>query len=465
MAVTHLPNLRRAAPKRTRANEGILCWRQADNLLTTPTEVLRSMDKTRMDRRHFLYQAGAGAVSASLLAGCDPPAPPPPLRDVPAVQERELVGPRPEYRGPNVILIRFGGGVRRRETIEFPEQTYCPFVVHQLIGKQGILFNNVEIESAAGIETSHGQGTLYLLTGKYDHYEDITHKPLAARFEPKVPTLFEYFRKTYDVPDHQALLINGEDRIDEEFYTFSNHHQYGVHYRSTVLSLYRFKTYLLRKELKETTLSESDRLAKSKKLQEMESKDYRIVDGSVESEELNRFWGNWRDYYGKSGLVNPRGDRLLTELAIRALRELQPRLLMINYQDPDYVHWGNPNFYTQAITIIDDGIRQIYETVQNDSELNRQHHYRDNTVFLIIPDCGRDNARCASVPFQHHFNSKCAHQVFAVAAGPRHLIRRDRTPVDRLSQQISLAATVGHLMGFTTRHVDPAAGTFQEMLA
>src|SRR5262249_15171352 len=165
-------------------------------------------------------------------------------------------------------------------------------------------------------------------------------------------------RKGYDVPEHQALIINGEDRINEEFYTFSNHHLYGVHYRSTVLSLYRFKTYLLRQELQDPGLPDPERAAKEKKLAEMESKDYRVRDRQVVGPELDAFWDGWRRYYGKTGLVNPRGDRVLTALALRALTELRPRLMMINYQDPDYVHWGNPQFYTRAISIIDEGVRE-----------------------------------------------------------------------------------------------------------
>ena len=103
---------------------------------------------------------------------------------------------------------------------------------------------------------------------------------------------------------------------------------------------------------------------------------------------------------------------LLTTLALRALQQLRPKFIMINYQDPDYVHWGNPSFYTQAISIIDEGVREIYSAVQADPE------YRDRTVFVIIPDCGRDNNRCAAVPYQHHFNTASAHDIFAVVAGP-----------------------------------------------
>jgi hypothetical protein len=413
-----------------------------------------------INRRRFLSHTatGLGTLSAGLAVGCDerPEAETPAPKERPPQRSSEPLVRRP-YAGPNVVLIRFGGGVRRLETIQSAETTYCPFVYHELFQERGILFKNVEIEARQGIETSHGQGTLYLLTGKYAHYEDITHKPFADRFEAEVPTIFEYFRKAYDVPEHQALIINGEDRINEEFYTFSNHHLFGAHFRSTVLSLYRFKTYLLREELAHGALPEKERLAKEKQLGEMVNKDYRVRDlhDKLQSPELDRFWGNWKDYYGKSGLVNPRGDRVLTALALRALKELRPRLMMVNYQDPDYVHWGNKTFYTRAISIIDEGIRQIYETVQADEE------YRHNTVFLVVPDCGRDNARMTSVPFQHHFGTRSSHQIFVIAAGPG--IARPSRPVDKLRQQISVAATVGQIMRFPTDHVEEKA--LQEIFA
>lgn len=407
------------------------------------------MASSSFDRRKFLGQAAAG-LAAGFTLGCD--------------EQSQVVAPTPEkpldrrpYQGPNVILIRFGGGVRRRETVQAAEQTFCPFVYHELIGKQGILFNNVGITSAPGIETSHGQGTLNVLTGKYDHYEDTTHKPFADRFEPKVPTIFECLRKHYEIPEHQTLLITGEDRINEEFYTFSNHHLYGVRYRSTVLSLYRFKTFLLREELKNPQLPAQERLVKEKMLREMETKDYRVADLKVASPELDRFWENWREFYGSTGFVNPRGDRLLTTLALRALRELRPKLLMINYQDPDYVHWGNSMVYTRSIAIIDEGIRQIHDVIRADEE------YRDNTVVLLVPDCGRDNNRCMAVPFQHHFNSRSSHEIFVAAAGPG--IAHPRVSVDKPREQISVAATVGQIMKFPVEHADSAAGCLDEMLA
>ncbi len=390
-------------------------------------------------RRQFLQTSAAAVGSLSALPVLGQPYPKP---------------PRIPYSGPNVVIIRFGGGVRRRECIE-PEHTYSPFFCRELT-KRGTLLNNMELaqlnEEGDQIETSHGQGTLYILTGKYERYKDvgeqyenIPYKFLGSRFEAQVPTVFEYLRKAYDVPEHQTIIINGEDRTDEEFYNFSNHHLFGVNYRSNTLSLHRFKTYLLREKLDQFDGEENVHQHLKKQLQELESIDYRIRSGKGFDPHIEQFWDDWRAFYGDSGLVNPRGDRLLTELALRALKQLRPKLMMINYSDPDYVHWGNPQHYTRGIAIIDRGIEQLVNAVEADEE------YRDNTVFVIVPDCGRDTNRMMDVPFQHHFNSKSAHEIFALFMGPG--IDQGKV-IDFKTDQSSIASTIGQIMNMPTEFTE-----------
>src|SRR5213592_1173810 len=65
---------------------------------------------------------------------------------------------KPAFRGPNVVLIRFGGGARRKETID-PQSTYSPFLCREL-AKRGTFFKNMEIAQIEGLNTSHGEGTL-----------------------------------------------------------------------------------------------------------------------------------------------------------------------------------------------------------------------------------------------------------------------------------------------------------------
>ena len=353
-----------------------------------------------------------------------------------------LVSAKPPYRGPNVIIVRFGGGARRRETID-PKTTYAPFLCHEL-ARRGTLFPQMEIDSftpTTGVDTSHGQGTLYIITGKYEKYKDVSGKFLGERFESRVPTLFEYLRKSFDVPDHQTLIVNGEDRTNEEFYTFSNHHLYGINYRSSTLSLYRYKTFLLRRSIQAGRWAGKELEKKRAELAKLEAVDYRSEERNGQGPELTQFWERWQGYYGDTGLVNPRGDRLLTELALRALKELRPKLMMVNYQDCDYVHWGNLTHYTRAIAIMDDGLKQLVTTVESDEQ------YRDNTIFVVIPDCGRDNNPLVNVPCQHHFNSRSAHEIFALLVGPG--VPRGQV-VDKGTDQISVAGTIGRLMGMET---------------
>ena len=97
-------------------------------------------------RRIFLkgLVAGAGALATA-----------------PGLLARELIPDdaarlKPAYRGPKVIIVRFGGGARRRETID-SRSTYSPFLCHEL-AKRGTLFKNMEISSFAKMESIDGKG-------------------------------------------------------------------------------------------------------------------------------------------------------------------------------------------------------------------------------------------------------------------------------------------------------------------
>ena len=395
------------------------------------------MKLENLDRRSFLHLAAAAGASTliapEMLGTVEPSA----IR-------------KPAYSGPNVVLIRFGGGVRRQETIS-ARNTWSPFVCHELT-KRGVLFPRMEIDQFGDYATSHGEGTLYILTGRYEKYRDVAQtrseippRFLGARFEAKSPTLFEYFRQAYDIPDHQALLINGEDRADEEFYNFSNHHLFGVQYRSQTLSLRRYKTWLLRKQIAAGQFVGKELASKMDDLNKLESLDYRVNRETGQGPAIDRLWTRWEDHYGQSGLVNPRGDRLLTELALWAANELQPKLMMINYQDCDYVHWGYMDHYTRGIAIMDLEIKRLVSTLENHPA------YRDNTVFVIVPDCGRDNNPYTAVPCQHHFGSRSAHEIFALIFGTG--VPQGRI-VDKPTSQVQIAATIGRFMRMDTSYTE-----------
>lgn len=343
------------------------------------------------------------------------------------------------YRGPNVVIIRFGGGVRRAETIE-DATTYAPYT-RKVLAKRGTLIPNMMIDQMEGGNTSHAEGTLNILTGRYEAYRDAGSGILDDRLEPVEPTLFEYLRQAYDIPSHQALLINGEDRPQEEFFTYGIHGHYGIDFRSEMLSLHRFKIFKFARMIQEGGLPE-DQMAKAEAAYaDLLAADKRAIQPD-QSKAIQKFWTKWREHYGDDGFRNPRGDRLLTELSLWALRDLKPRLMMVNYQDPDYVHWGNASHYTRAISVIDDGIRQVMQAIDQDD------HYRNNTLVVITPDCGRDANPLMSVPYQHHFNSGAAREVWALIVGPG--VAGDKI-YDRRVDQTAIAPTIAAAMGIRAK--------------
>ncbi|MEO0911639.1 MAG: hypothetical protein AAFY59_01405 [Pseudomonadota bacterium] len=347
-----------------------------------------------------------------------------------------------EYRGPNVILIRFGGGVRRLETID-PQGTYAPTLLHSL-APRGVLIPDLRIDQQEGGDTSHAEGTLNILTGRYKGYRDAGAEFLRDRLEPTEPTLFEYLRSAYAIPSHQALLINGEDRQQEEFFTYGLHGHYGIDFRSEMLSLHRFKIYKTARILEEGGLTEEARAKTEAEYAKLLAADAREI-APEQSPEVTRFWADWRAHYGDTGFKNPRGDRLLTELALRAMRTLRPRLMMVNYQDPDYVHWGNASHYTRAIAVIDEGLARLVERADSDP------FYAGNTIFVITPDCGRDSNELIGLPFQHHFNTRSSREIWALIFGPG--ITQNRV-LDRSVDQTVIAPTIAALMGMKAERAE-----------
>lgn len=113
---------------------------------------------------------------------------------------------------------------------------------------------------------------------------------------------------------------------------------------------------------------------------------------------------------------------------------------MVNCHDPDHVHWGNASHYTRAIVL-----QRLVSAAEADPVS------RDNTIFVITPDCGRDANPGAEMPFQHHFNSRSAHETWAVIFGPGI----GKGTVDRPVDQSAIAPTIAAAMGFSAH---PAEG-------
>ena len=365
-----------------------------------------------IDRRAFCRHLGGSVVAAGLG---------------PALLPGSARAEQPERaEGPKVVIVRFGGGVRRLETIARGHRTFAPHLVNDLLPR-GTLWENVEMEPRT---TSHTLGTINLLTGSW--FPDPMPRGGAEEVVPHAPTLFELARKDLGLPQHEVLVCN--NYIHSEQLGFSEHPDFGEDHQPGLLSYYELERTAIDRRLAEPGLTDRDRQRLEDERAQLLFRHYRA--DARPPEPLLAYFEEHRARYGSH---YARGDRLVRDLALASLERFRPRLLAVNFNDTDYVHTGISYFYTRGIQAIDRYTRDIHQA------LRRDPFYRDDTYLFVVADCGRGTNPRRYMPYQHHEPHEAgSHEVFVYATGPG--VGRG-TRVDRLRLQVDLAPTVGHLLG------------------
>ena len=117
------------------------------------------------------------------------------------------------------------------------------------------------------------------------------------------------------------------------------------------------------------------------------------------------------------------GDELTFFVARQVMRELTPRLMLVNVWDMDIAHWGAHSLYLQAITNTDRLCGMLWDEVQS----NRAD--KDETTLLILPELGRDGGQDTANGFLNHRSDapSCRH-VWMLALGAGSENGRDGSP-------------------------------------
>jgi hypothetical protein len=154
---------------------------------------------------------------------------------------------------------------------------------------------------------------------------------------------------------------------------------------------------------------------------------------------------DWKDKYLPSmncgvngdGTGGYRSDSLTNIIVLKKLTTDHPALMIINYKGPDSMaHANNWNGYIAAIKEIDGYVKQIWDTIQADSQM------KNTTALFIVNDHGRH-----TTDYTSHGDS-CAGccNIMCVALGP------DIKPNYRSSiphEQIDIVPTIAQLMKFS----------------
>jgi hypothetical protein len=153
-------------------------------------------------------------------------------------------------------------------------------------------------------------------------------------------------------------------------------------------------------------------------------------------------------------LVTPwdsvRHDGLTGELAIRYLKQFQPRLLYIAFDETD--DWGHDGRYDRVISaleIYDRYFKRLWNEIQSNPA------YKDKTTLIITTDHGR--GRTPDDWTDHGSDVKGAEEIWLAVFGPDTPARGEVSNSPDIFQN-SLAATILKFLGLNHQEFNPDSG-------
>lgn len=159
--------------------------------------------------------------------------------------------------------------------------------------------------------------------------------------------------------------------------------------------------------------------------------------------------GDWNQTYtpstncGIDGLgigSGYRHDSLTFAKTLEILTDHRPKLVLINFREPDYsAHQNDWEAYLKGIEITDEYVYRIWEYIQNDI------YYKDKTAFFVTNDHGRHSDDVADGFVSHGDNCEACRHLNLYAYGPDF---KQNVIVDTNRELIDISATVAEILQF-----------------
>jgi hypothetical protein len=276
---------------------------------------------------------------------------------------------------------------------------------------RGTLFTNVRVEH----KVVHPNCTGSIMTGHWE-WDDIDWtKPLAH------PTIFEIYRKARRVPDAAAWAFVYASILAKTGESTAN--GYGTKYAANVVeppTIPRTTAEFMDRRLREaaTLGSVEAEIQAAKTCAQHARSTSRITFDGLRSQKacdfLENEYAEWKKVAGTTS-----HDAFLAERAIASMRTFSPDIIAVEFGEIDCAHYGSWSRYVDAIRRTDDLTWRIWQAAE---ELPQ---YKGKTLFLILPDHGRELDRPGHWGFIHHsdfYTNKNADEgcrrVWMIALGP-----------------------------------------------
>ncbi len=421
-----------------------------------------------MRRRTFLKQAGLAAAGAFVAPYI-----------LPSGRLFAATGAR---KANHVVFCMFAGGVRNIDSVQHhdgnlltnilnnntaispdiaPAMTVLPSnPLGYTLDSRGSLFKEFKYQKGP---TGHFNGHTVALTGQYSNTD------LVIKENPKVPTIFEYYRK-HNSPQNAATNCWWVANTLGPFpaLNYSSAAGYGAAYGANFIA----PTSLFSSAGQQTiqnvyNFSNNDQQAINK-LKGFTNQvfNHPYINGeagigNTESDKAkldqfinNMFANTVPNSWGINGGMN--NDMLNISFAEEILKEFKPELLVVNMQDVDVAHFNFTN-YANNLRKADYAVAHLWNTIQSIPGM------ANDTILIIAPEHGRNLNGNNSIDaygraaLDHTANvdltqgDQTARDIFCLIVGPPGVVKQGfnfgaiGSPV---GESIEIVPAIANILGF-----------------
>jgi hypothetical protein len=375
----------------------------------------------------------------------------------------------------HVVFCLFAGGIRNIESVKkergnlLPRLLNGPASVDPLIaaGMDPLpAFTGQSLQSAATLfrefrykqgPTGHFNGHTTAITGNYTLYD------LNIKEPPKMPTVFEYYRK-HNSPSQAALNAWWVSNTLGPYpsLNYSSYEGYGALYGanyiqpSSIISVNGYNALANPLEFSgngQTAVKDLQNFfnaAFSKSYIADNAGVYNpgndgpSVQSFIKSELANAAAGQYNNVWGVGNSLN--GDIFNVYFAQKIIEAYKPELLVVNMQGVDICH-TNFTEYCNNLRKADFAVGKLWEAIQNTPGM------ANDTILIVAPEHGRNlESNTLTDAFGQfafdHTSDATSREIFCMIVGPPGKVRQNQVISQVLGESIDIVPTIAHILGF-----------------
>lgn len=354
----------------------------------------------------------------------------------------------------NLMPGVLGGGFSAAPSIA-PGIDILPSVPGASLRSQGTLFRNFRYAQGP---TGHFNGHSTAITGNY------TLQDLSIKEPPKMPTIFEYYRKHND-PAQTALNAWWISNTLGPYpsLNYSTYPGYGALYGANYMqpaSLFTQSGLNALSNPIQFSPAEQEKIDGLKSFFNQSFQSGGVADNAgIRNADTEA--GDLQDYIrqtlqeGSAGaFVDPWGvgpqnmnnDMVNVYFAERIIQRYKPELLVVNMQGVDICH-SNYTEYCNQLHKADYAVAHLWQTIQNTPGM------ANDTILIVAPEHGRNLEPNTILdiygqPAIDHTSDATSREIFCLVVGPPGKVVQNQTITQVTGESVDIVPTIAHVLGF-----------------